>query len=337
MFLQLITNKQQWDAFVGAQPRAQFTQSWTWGAFRMAREQRIQRLVLVDANGEWEAAALLVYTRKPILGGYWYAPRGPVIRHGADAADVLKRFFDALNEQTLPQSALFWRVEPSVKNDTAITQSLQSSGFIRSHAYQPASTLVVDLTQSQEDLLKRMHEKTRYNIRVAERRGVTVREAKGREAIETFLCLNHETAMRDHFRSMPSAYIRATYDFCAEQGVARIRLAECDGAVLAASMEMAYGDTVTYLYGASANAARNVMAPYALHWDAICSAKAAGYRLYDFHGVNPVDAANTYYKKSWEGITRFKVGWGGERVDYAGTWELPKMPTLYRAWRIISR
>src|SRR3989344_2610969 len=336
MPLQHITNQRDWDEFISSQPLSQFTQSWTWGEFRIARGQEIKRLALVDAKGEMEAAALFTYIKKPLVGGYWYAPRGPVIRDGADASDTLKRFLSALAQHPLPHPALFWRIEPPVSSVTTHHSPLTTHSYIRSHAYQPASTLLLDLTQSHDELLKHMHEKTRYNIRVAERRGVTVREATGNEAIDAFLSLNQETAVRDRFRSMPSAYIRATYNFCAAQGMARIRLAECDGAVLAASIEMTYGDTATYLYGASSNTARNVMAPYALHWDAIRAAKASGHRFYDFHGVNPADTSSFYYKKSWEGITRFKLGWGGDRADYAGTWELPGMQGLYKLWRMVT-
>src|SRR3989344_4527643 len=331
MSLQHITNQRDWDEFVSSQPRSQFTQSWTWGEFRIARGQEIKRLALVDAKGEMEAAALFTYIKKPLVGGYWYAPRGPVIRDGADA-DTLRCFLSALEQHPLPHPALFWRIEPS----TPTSYALRPTPYLPAHAYQPASTLLLDLTQSHDDLLKQMHEKTSYNIRVAERRGVTVREAQGNEAIDAFLSLNQETAVRDRFRSMPSAYIRATYQFCATQGMARIRLAECDGAVLAASIEMTYGDTATYLDGASSNTARNVMAPYALHWDAIRAAKASGHRFYDFHGVNPADTSSFYYKKSWEGITRFKLGWGGDRADYAGTWELPGMQGLYKLWRMVT-
>lgn len=314
-----------------SQPRSQFTQSWAWGEFRIALGQTIERLALVGDDGQWDAAALFIHFPKPLVGGYWYAPRGPVVRVGEDATLVIGRFMEELKKRDLPKKALFWRIEPPVMAKDA------KLSLTRSHAYMPATTLLVDLTQDEEDLMKRMHEKTRYNIRVAERHEVTVREASGKEAIDAFLKLNDETAARDGFRSMPSDYIRKTYEVMSKAGIARIRLAEKGDVVLAASFEMVYGDTVTYLYGASSSTSRNSMAPYALHWNAIRAAKSSGHHFYDFHGTNPADASSPYFKKSWEGITRFKLGWGGERVDYVGTWELPKMPMVYAAWRLISR
>lgn len=329
-----VTDQKQWDAFVSLQPRAQFTQSWAWGEFRVSRGQAIERFALVGADGTWEAAALFIHFPKPLVGGYWYAPRGPVVREDLIGTDVVARFMDAIVEHGLPRPSLFWRIEPAVLSSRP---PVVPSSCVRSHAYMPASTLLIDLLKTEDDLLKGMHEKTRYNIRVAERHGVTVRVAHGREAIEAFLKLNDETAIRDGFISMPSSYIRATYDVLSQKEMARIRLAEKDGNVLAASFEIMSGDTVTYLYGASSSSARNTMAPYALHWNAIREAKASGHRFYDFHGVNPGNTESPYFKKTWEGITRFKLGWGGERVDYVGTWELPQMPMVYAAWRLISR
>ncbi|HWR00048.1 MAG TPA: peptidoglycan bridge formation glycyltransferase FemA/FemB family protein, partial [Candidatus Methylomirabilis sp.] len=116
----------------------------------------------------------------------------------------------------------------------------------------------------------------------------------------------------------------------------RVRIAEKGGEPLAASLEVSYGDTRTYLYGASSSAKRNLMAPYALHWDAIRTAKREGCRYYDFHGVNPADESSPSWKSSWAGITRFKLGWGGERRDLVGTWERPTNRVAYRLFRMIS-
>jgi peptidoglycan pentaglycine glycine transferase (the first glycine) len=334
-----VTDAAAWDGFISAQPKAQFTQSWTWGEFRRSLGQRVERVALTDAQGAWEAAAMLFHVAKPVVGGYWYAQRGPVLRADRTDAITLTRFIDALTEQGLPAAALFWRIEPP------LTRSMSPdvpAPLIRSHAYMPASTLLIDLAHSEEELLKVMHEKTRYNIRVAERHGVTVRVATEPEAINAFLRLNDETATRDGFVSQPSSYIRKTFEALSASGMVHLRFAEKDGVLLAASFEINYGDTVTYLYGASSSTDRKTMAPYALHWDAIKAAKSSGAlhhmvqggaRWYDFHGVNPLDAASPYFKKSWEGITRFKRGWGGTSVDYVGTFELPRMPLLYHVFR----
>ncbi len=335
MSLIQVTDPREWDGFIASQPWSQFTQSWAWGEFRISQGQAVERLASAHDDGSWAVAAQFVHYAKPIVGGYWYAPRGPVMRAGeiGRAGEIMGQFMNELSKRGLPRRSLFWRIEPLIENSQF---TIHNSQLARSHAYMPASTLLVDLTKTEEQMLSEMHEKTRYNIRVAERHGVTVRVASTDEDVESFLELNEETARRDRFTSQPAAYIRRTHDFLSPRNMAAVRLAEKDGKLLAASLEISFGDTVTYLYGASSSSDRNVMAPYALHWSAIKSAKASGHGYYDFHGVNPEDRLSPYFKASWEGLTRFKLGWGGERRDLTGTWELPWKPILYRAFRLVS-
>jgi lipid II:glycine glycyltransferase (peptidoglycan interpeptide bridge formation enzyme) len=139
-----------------------------------------------------------------------------------------------------------------------------------------------------------------------------------------------ETAERDGFTQHDASYLEETFCWLERHDMARVRLAEHDGEVLAANMEVRYGDTVTYLYGASSSMHRQLMAPFALHWDAITEAQREGYRWYDFWGANPASKASFFYKKSWEGITRFKSGWGAEHIHLPGTWDLPFILPLYR-------
>jgi peptidoglycan pentaglycine glycine transferase (the first glycine) len=338
-----IHDRKSWDGFMASQPNAQFTQSWDWGEFRVSRGQTVERYALADERGGWIAAAMFVFYSKRICSGYWYAPRGPVIaaRSRPDAGAVLRAFFRELEKTGLPRRALFWRMEPAVEDGRSA--DVIPAGFCRSHAYQPASTLLIDLSADEEEMLSRMHEKTRYNIRLAGRKGVIVRSAKIKEDVDAFIRLNEDTSRRDRFVSQPSEYIRATHEFLRARPAAGgrgpmsiVRLAEVRGEPVAASMEIRCGDTVTYLYGASSDNMRNFMAPYALHWRAIREAKASGFRSYDFHGVNPESESSPYYKASWEGITRFKTGWGGRRVNYVGTWELPRRRLTYGVMRFFS-
>lgn len=336
MKFSIITDARVWDAFVSSQPGAQFTQSWAWGEFRVACGQEVKRFAMEDGKGIVAAAQCIRYPKK-ILGGYWYVPRGPIIRHDSldQAKEILGIFFEELFASVCGKSCFFLRCEPPLewkRDDHPL-----SKDFLRSHAFQPASTSLINLTKSEEELLSRMHEKTRYNVRLSERKGVTVRLASSKEDVETFLQLNEETAARDAFTSHSTAYIRSTHEALAPFGMSRIRLAESGKKILAASLEIVYGDTVTYLYGASSSAQRNLMAPYALHWSAIQEAKKDGFRFYDLYGINPEDKNSPYFKPSWEGITRFKEGWGGARVDFVGTWERPRSPFLYRALRFAQK
>jgi lipid II:glycine glycyltransferase (peptidoglycan interpeptide bridge formation enzyme) len=143
-------------------------------------------------------------------------------------------------------------------------------------------------------LLSRLHQKTRYNIRVAERHGVKIRTLSHAKDLKAFLHLMDETAERDGFTQHDASYLEETFCWLERHDMARVRLAEHDGEVLAANMEVRYGDTVTYLYGASSSMHRQLMAPFALHWDAITEAQREGYRWYDFWGANPASKASFF-------------------------------------------
>lgn len=335
--LEEIKSRERWDGFVSVQSWAQFTQSWDWGVFQLERGNLVRRFFLHDGKAVVAAVQLIRYPRRFGLN-YWFAPRGPIFassilpKTDADTQshlrDVFTNLLEALLKQDWPGYTLFFRFEPLVslgKGNGITPMRLQ-----RNHAMNPACTLLLDVRQTEEQLLAQMHAKTRYNIRVAEKHGVMVREGTGKD-LETFLALTRETGERDGFVPQNISYLAATYNVLSKLGLARLRLAEHEGKVLSANMEMVYGDTVTYLHGTSSSESRQVMAPYALHWEAIRAAKAAGHAVYDWWGLNPELTSNFYYKESWAGITRFKLGWGGERIPMVGTWDLPFNRPLYYA------
>lgn len=330
MNLTEITAREPWERFQTSQAWAQFTQSWAWGEFRASRGCPVRRFALVDDSGQWLAAVQMEYRKKKFVGGYWFAPRGPVISDHLEPAEQVEVFRASMERlQTMHLArALFWRVEPPL--DLARVEGVFPPAFRRVPALNPAATMRLDLRPSQEALLANFHQKTRYNIRVAERHGVKIRTLSYAKDLKAFVQLMNETAERNEFVQQQGEYLEATFQWLMDHDMARLRLAEREDEVLAANLEIRYGDTVTYLYGSSSSKNRQFMAPFALHWDAITEAQRDGYRFYDFWGANPATKASFYYKKSWEGISRFKAGWGAEHVHLPGTWDLPFFLPLYR-------
>ncbi|MCC6563962.1 peptidoglycan bridge formation glycyltransferase FemA/FemB family protein [Candidatus Uhrbacteria bacterium] len=332
MIIIQVTSQELWDAFVSSLPYAQFTQSWAWGEFQSSIGREVVRVFVLDDSEDLQsplAAAQFIHQPRPLVGGYWLAPRGPVFSSSLSKEDHEEVLRTLIHQLSLSQS-LFIRVEPPV-----MAGSLDfPAEFVPHRAYNPAVTSVIDLTKSEEDLLAAMHHKTRYNIRLAERHGVKVRVT---DDIGTFLRLTKETSERDRFLAPEYAYLEKTYRELAKAGIARLRLAEAQNEVLAMSMEMVYGDTATYLHGASSSRLRDVMAPFALHWDAIKAAKAEGKKHYDFWGCNPDDPIHPHYNKTWEGITRFKLGWSGQCLALAGTFDIPRQPLLYSILKKMGR
>lgn len=285
-----------------------FLQSWEWGTFQEKAGAEIARW-----RGE-HALTLLVKRSLPFGRSYWYSPRGPL---GAQAVEKLVA-------AGATAGADFLRLEPAEV----------PAGAKKTNDVQPGQTLIVDLRQETESILAAMHEKWRYNIRLAERKGVKVFMAGSHDpiALEIFWQLMSETTERDGFRAHDKEYYRLMLETLSgdpatdgkKRPVARLLFAEHDGKVLAANLMLYFGTTAIYLHGASSRSRREVMAPQALHWQAIQDAKFWGYTDYDFWGVAPEGAED----HAWAGITRFKRGFGGRYVSYPGTYDLP----LDRFW-----
>lgn len=186
----------------------------------------------------------------------------------------------------------------------------------------PSNTIYIDLKKSGDDILRSMKQKTRYNIRLSERKGVTVRIA-GIKELDTWYSLYRETAVRNHLHLHHIDYFRAilSVDAARTQSPADVMLliAEKDGNPLASMFLVISGNRGTYLYGASSSENRNMMASYALQWKAMTIAKEMGCDEYDMFGVSPApDSGHPLH-----GLYRFKAGFGGEIFHTLGCWDYP--------------
>lgn len=326
--LEEIQDATQWEELICLQPWTPFTQSWAWGEFQRTQGCAVRRFLLREA-GVPILACQLTQHRRSLGVSYWGGVRGPVFFAAATSRErtCFHAFLTELTRQVFSGRTLFFRFEPVLPAE--VGKNIMPIRMIRTHAWSPAATRLLSLQKTETELLEEMHAKTRYNIRVAQKHGVTVRVGTSEEEIEIFLQLTKETGERDAFTPRSNAYLRATCEALRDHGMVRLRIAEKDGVALATNMEIVYGDTVTYLHGASSSRERQVMAPYAAHWHAIQTAKAEGRRYYDLWGCNPALTSNYYYKPSWEGISRFKQGWGGELKELIGTWDLPVNRLFY--------
>ncbi len=347
-------NEELWDAFV-QQRGGCFLQSWGWSEFQEAAGRQTYRFRIDAPSQEGSAAEhghtlvqfLLVVHELPFGARYAYIPRGPVIGGGpgADREAHFEAFIGALRSTLDQLNCVFARIEfPYLQTgDLVGSADLERYGFRYVRSVQPADTLIVDLDRSDTELLAAMHPKTRYNIRVAEKRGVTVREAhyenahRLRQDLDSFWKLLDETAVRDRFHTHRRDYYEKMLDVLSlkKGGGLRTRLSfACLGEEpVAACVTAEYGDTVTYLHGASAASRRSVMGPQLLHWRMMNGAKERGFAKYDFWGIAPDDSP----EHPWAGITRFKKGFGGRRESYLGAWELSIDPIWYTLYRFAKR
>ena len=288
------------------------------------------------------AGAQLLFRRLPGgVGQLAYVPKGPLVDW--DDRTQVEQLTAALDQAALTQGAIALTAEPDLTEAAANREKLLSLGFRESafHAIQPRSTLVVDLTSDEEQILLAMKSKTRYNIRLASRKGVAVREGN-EEDVAAFNALLAATADRSDFGIHPPGYYEAAFRLFAPRGWARLLLAEVESDPVAGLIVFALPPRAYYFYGASSNAHREKMAPYLLQWEAMRWAKSIGCTSYDLWGIPDVDWETLeaqFIERSdglW-GVYRFKRGFGGDLVRSIGAWDRVYAPLRYRLlkWAVV--
>ena len=278
------------------------------------------------------AQAQVLFRRLPLGLSLAYLPKGPV---GTDWASLWAQI-DAVCKQ---HRAVFLQVEPDLaEGDLTNDLTDQMQGFsVEPHTIQPRSTILVDLTTDEDELLSRMKQKTRYNIRLAEKKGVVVRES---DDIQGFYQLMQTTGTRDGFAVHDISYYQRAYEIFSPSGACVLLGAFHDDQPLAYLMLFLSGVRSWYFYGASDDASRNLMPTYLLQWEAMRWSKAHGAAFYDLWGI-PDASEDELEQKFMErsdglwGVYRFKRGFGGEVVRSAPAFIRVYKPLLYRVYQKI--
>lgn len=273
-------------------------------------------------NGKIVAAAQIFERRWP-AGKWWHVPRGPVF--GSLSAASQGEFLAEIERLARDSAAVFvrfdWPELAEIPADLPL-QPAHQTNF-------PGTTLLLDLAKSEAELLAEMKPKGRYNIRVAEKRGVTVRESTDPAEADIFADLLAKTTARDGFTGHGREYYRAFLAALAPAGRASLFVAELAGRPIAASIVTWAGPRATYYYGASDHEHRAAMAPYLVQWTAILAARSRGFQEYDFLGIAPAEAKN----HPLAGVTDFKLKFGGRILNYPASSELVLNPAKY--WPVV--
>ena len=291
------------EAFVAEHPHGSIEQTWAWGVLQSSIPGRSAFYVLGAFDGGALVASMLLIQQSMGFKKHWlWCPRGPLLSEGA--WPVLKEAVDAFAREN---GAVFLRLEPGAPMD----QDFAPAGQPVHETYMPTDTLILDLSHSEATLLKHMKQKGRYNIKQAEKQGVSIHRSNG-DDLDDFYEVLEETAKRDGFHVHDKSMYRHFFELLEERSI--LYTAYLDHELLGGMLVTHFGDTATYYFGASSNKHRKSMAPYALQWHAIQEAKAAGYKCYDFLGIAPEDMP----KHSLAGVTQFKTRFGGKRLTYHG-------------------
>ncbi len=326
MEIRVLTHPDQGRVLLAAQPLQPFLQSWAWGEFQAAVGRRVWRL------GAWEQDRLLamatVIEHQLVLGRtYLYCPRGPIAADAQSLATLLAE----LRKLADREGAMYLKVDPPNYAFPFDPKSL--SDFTPGTTLQPRQTLIIETKRKPEDLLSAMHQKTRYNIRLAEKRGVNIQWSTNDSAFATFLDLIHQTYARQGIRLHPDKYYQHMFTALRTAGLVEIGTAEYNGQPVAANLVIWHDQTATYLHGGSSQAHKEVMAPHLLQWSTMQRAHQRGFSEYDLWGIAPTDQPS----HKWSGVTRFKKGLGGHTVVFPPAMNAVLQPGWYWAYRYAKR
>jgi lipid II:glycine glycyltransferase (peptidoglycan interpeptide bridge formation enzyme) len=323
-----------WDRFVAGRPEGHVLQTTPWAALKAQFGWTAARVALGKGD-EIVAGAQVLFRRLPLgLGRLAYVPKGPLVEW--DEAEQPAALLAAIERTARANGAIALQLEPDLPDEAAHRERLAALGMHPSPlgSFQPRRTIVVDLSPPEDDILLAMKQKTRYNVRLAGRKGVTVRAA-GEADLPAFHALMAATGARDEFNVHTPAYYDAAYRLFAPRDRARLLLAEVEGEPVAALMAFALAPRAWYMYGASGDAHREKMAPYLLQWEAMRWARSLGCTQYDMWGIpdedeETLEARFTQRRDGLWGVYRFKRGFGGRVVRSVGTWDRAYAPRRYR-------
>lgn len=343
MLIKQITNnnfKDEWNKFViqHSSPSA-FLQSWQWGDFKN-KNNNLLRFVIEENN---KIVALAQFFKIALPGKKFYlnCPYGPILNSKIknQNSKVFNLIISEIKKIAKQEKIVFFRIAPPYTKNYELHLPTGKAGItnyglripkILRNLKEPASTLILDLKHSTEDLLKNMHHKTRYNIRLAQRKNVQIKTISN---IDEFYNLIQQTARRDKINIFSKNY----YKKLLLNPCSLLLIAYYKKQPLSAIILYNFGNTATYLYGASANQKRNLMPNYLIQWQAIQYAKSQGYQYYDFWGYDE-------NKTKWSGINRFKKGFvseqTGKKINYLGSFDYilnKKWYNLYRFFTPLQR
>jgi len=331
-----------WSTILHQLPASHILQTWEWGEFKAQYGwQPVHQIWRTSQNELFGAALLLKRTLFRRLGSQpavLYAPKGPLLDWGD--ASLREQVLISLSQIARKQGAIFIKIDPDVRLGSGVpgelsdvpdplgeqvVNQLQSSGWRFSQdQIQFKNTMLINLKRTEEELLGSMKQKTRYNIRLADKRGVEIRTGTIQDLPELY-SMYAETSLRDGFVIRSADYYLHLWSSFMQANLAQPLIADVGGRSVAGLILFYFGRHAWYLYGMSRELEREKMPNYLLQWEALRRAQALGCEIYDLWGAPDVFSE---YDPMW-GVYRFKDGLGGQVIRHIGAWDLPVRPNLY--------
>lgn len=323
------SNLSEFENFVTANPKGHFMQSSLWA--KVKPNWKWEALLCRGNDGSVKGAVAVLIRKLPGLPySLMYGGRAPVC--DPHDKETLAELFDGLKKIAKEYKCYVIKLDPDiVSSDTEFSNIMKSLGFKNKSAgknfegIQPRYVFRLNVeNKTEEELMQAFHPKTRYNIRVAIKKGVEVKIV-GKEELPKFAEIMRTTGLRDGFVTRPLEYFQNMLEVLGEH--ARLYMAYSNGTAIAGTLAIHYGDKVWYLYGASANEYRNLMPNYLLQLEMIRWALECNCRIYDFRGVSgDISEDNPLY-----GLYKFKKGFSGDFTEFVGEFEYTTKPFIHFA------
>lgn len=332
----------EYESFIASHPKGHFAQSSLWGKQKPAWTWRA--VAVRGQDGKIKGTMAFLIRKMPVFGASMlYACRGPVC--DLEDKETFGQLLEGAKALAKEYRGYIIKVDPDVPcENVAFGQLLESFGFVRKQTgknfegIQPKFVFRLNVEgKTEEELMASFTQKTRYNIRLATRKGVEVRLC-GKEMVPAFTKIMVETGVRDNFVTRNEQYFANMLDNLGEH--ARLYMAFYEGQPIAGTLAIWFGDKVWYLYGASSNEHRNLMPNYLLQWNMIQWAVEKKCRIYDFRGVSgDLSEDNPLY-----GLYKFKKGFNGDFTEFLGeydlvlnkgmNWAINKATKAYKGWNM---
>ncbi|HMN12322.1 MAG TPA: peptidoglycan bridge formation glycyltransferase FemA/FemB family protein [Bellilinea sp.] len=315
----------EWQSFLNKHPQHHLLQTPAWGALKNKFGWKSRNIVVGDSGAQ------ILFRKLPLGYTVAYIPKGPV---GIPSPE----FWSSLDKLCMQEKAIFLKVEPDKFEGATDEIRFRQRAGEPSASIQPRQTIIIDLSGDKDTWLSRMKQKTRYNIRLAEKKGIVVRQSND---IDEFYSLMTETGSRDAFGVHSKAYYQAAFDLFSAQGKASLLTAYFEEEPVASVMIFAQGERAWYFYGASSDRERNRMPAYLVQFEAMRWAKTQGCVEYDLWGIpdaKPEELEANFETRSdglW-GVYRFKRGFGGEIKRYAEAYDVVYKPLIYKLYKLYA-
>ena len=317
-----IRDKKVWEEYILSRPEANFLHSWYWGEFYQNIDHQIVRHGYYDDDKL--VGVLLFIIENAKRGRHGIVPAGPIIDW--DNKSLVKFVFKDIRSIGKAKKCVFVRIRPQLLDNPESQQLFKSNGLRPAPMHLHAElTWQTDLDESEDYILQNTRKKTRYEIRQADKLGITIKTTQDPSAIDRFYDIQLETAKRHNFVPFSKKFLKEQFTLFAKNDLATLYEAYHDGKLLAQAFIIFYGREAAYHYGTSTDAGRDLPGAYALQWQAIKDAKKRGIVRYNFWGVTkPEQTKHRFY-----GVSVFKRGFCGQEVAYLHAHDMVINPSLY--------